>query len=193
MVLTPRRMAVVGGVIGAVLLVLVGYIAGSVIPKLGTPGDDSPEAGFARDMSDHHAQAVELGMMGGDIAITQQGQIGVMQTWLRDWDLNANSSRTPMAWMRMSQPVKGNLMPGMATQAQMDQLRKATGKNVDILFCQLMLRHHIGGIHMANGVLQLSSDQQVNDLAQTMVANQTGEVKVLRDLLTKLGAAPLAS
>jgi uncharacterized protein (DUF305 family) len=206
MVLTPRRMAVVGGVIGAVLLVLVGYIAGSVIPKLGTPGDDSPEAGFARDMSDHHAQAVELGMiafqkaslpevrtLGGDIAITQQGQIGVMQTWLRDWDLNANSSRTPMAWMRMSQPVKGNLMPGMATQAQMDQLRKATGKNVDILFCQLMLRHHIGGIHMANGVLQLSSDQQVNDLAQTMVANQTGEVKVLRDLLTKLGAAPLAS
>ena len=47
----------------AVLLVFLGYALGTLIPRWQTPGDTSPEAGFARDMSAHHAQAVELGMI----------------------------------------------------------------------------------------------------------------------------------
>jgi len=199
------RTRIVVGVVAGVVLVLAGYLAGTLIPRLGTPGDTSAEAGFARDMSDHHAQAVELGMiayqkatlpevrtLGGDIALTQQGQIGVMQTWLRDWGLNPNGTTAPMAWMPDGQrALNGNLMPGMATRAEVDKLRGATGKDVDILFCQYMLRHHLGGIHMVEGVLAETSNQQVIDLASTMKANQTGEVTVLRNLLSKLGAQPL--
>lgn len=202
--MTPRT-KIIAGVVAGVLLVLVGYLAGTVIPRFSVPGDSSTEAGFARDMSDHHAQAVELGMiayqkatlpevrtLGGDIAITQQGQIGVMQTWLRDWGLNPNSSAAPMSWMPDGQrALNGNLMPGMATRAEVDKLKNATGKDVDILFCQYMLRHHLGGIHMVDGILAETSNQQVIDLASTMKANQTGEVTVLRNLLTKLGSQPL--
>lgn len=56
------------------------------------PGDGSAEAGFVRDMSVHHAQAVEMAeivrdktgsedvrLMAADMALTQQGQIGRMQ------------------------------------------------------------------------------------------------------------------
>jgi uncharacterized protein (DUF305 family) len=185
----------------------VGFAAGSVLPRAvfsSTPGDASAEAGFARDMSEHHAQAVELGMiayqratlpeirsLGADIALTQQGQIGEMQTWLRDWGLSPNTKARPMAWMPGNQAVaNGNLMPGMASPAQMTSLRGATGHGVDVLFCQLMLRHHLGGIHMVEGVLALTGNEPVRMLAQGMKDNQLREVDVLRTMLDQLGAQP---
>jgi uncharacterized protein (DUF305 family) len=202
--LATRRARIVAGAVAAVLLLALGYGAG-LLTRPGTPGDDSAEAGFAHDMSTHHAQAVEMGMiayqkatvpdvrtLGGDIAITQQGQIGVMSTWLKDWGLDANSSRPPMSWMPNGQnELVNNLMPGMATREEVDKLKNATGKQVDILFCQYMLRHHLGGIHMVDDVLAQNPRPEVRDLAETMKKNQTAEVSVLRTLLTQLGAQPL--
>jgi uncharacterized protein (DUF305 family) len=186
-------------------LLLIGYAAGLLTPRLTAPGNTSPEAGFARDMSEHHAQAVDMGMvayqkatlpevrtLGGDIALTQQAQIGTMQTWLRDWRLGPTGSEPPMAWMPEGQrALNGNLMPGMATTEELATLMSASGKNVDILFCQYMLRHHLGGIHMVNGVLDRTGDPQVRELAEKMRQGQTGEVATLRVLLDKLGARPL--
>ena len=41
------------------------------------------------------------------------------------------------------------LMPGMATPAQMTKLQTLHGSALDIFFLQLMIRHHQGGIEMA--------------------------------------------
>ena len=202
--LATQRARIIAGALAAVLLLALGYGAG-LLTRPGTPADASADAGFARDMSTHHAQAVEMGMiayqkatvpdvrtLGGDIAITQQGQIGVMSTWLKDWGLDANSSRAPMSWMPNGQnELVNNLMPGMATREEVDKLKNATGKQVDILFCQYMLRHHLGGIHMVDDVLAQNPRPEVRDLAETMKKNQTAEVSVLRTLLTQLGAQPL--
>jgi uncharacterized protein (DUF305 family) len=87
--------------------------------------------------------------------------------------------------------MNGNLMPGMATREEIAKLNAATGKDVDILFCQYMLRHHLGGVHMAKGVIARNPEPQVKELAETMVRNQTGEIAVLQNLLSSLGAAPL--
>jgi len=59
------------------------------------PGNDSAEAGFARDMIVHHAQAVQMAeivrdrtksdnmrLLATDIALGRQAQIGIMQGWL---------------------------------------------------------------------------------------------------------------
>lgn len=184
---------------------MMGYVAGWLTPHGGPPGDSSADAGFARDMSAHHAQAVEMGMiayqkatlpevrtLGGDIAITQQGQIGVMSAWLKEWGLSPNSSEPPMAWMADGQrALNGNLMPGMATREEIAKLRSATGEEVDILFCQYMLRHHIGGIHMVDELLKHDALPSVKELAETMKRNQTGEIQVLRSLLSRLRSAPL--
>ena len=189
----------------AVVLLFVGYAAGWVTPRLSSPGTDSVEAGFARDMAEHHAQAVEMGMvayqkaatpevrsLGGDIAITQQGQIGVMNTWLKEWGLGPNSDKAPMSWMPDGQrALNGNLMPGMATRDEIAKLKSASGKNLDILFCQYMLRHHLGGLHMIEGLLSEHPTGEVRDLAETMQRNQSGEIPVLENLLTNLGAGPL--
>jgi len=204
----PRRRALLLGALGAVVALLIGYLAGLVTPRFTAPGDNSPEAGFARDMSVHHAQAVEMGMwayqkatndevrqMGYDIALTQQAQIGMMSIWLKDWHLEPTGSRPKMAWMPdgTKELSPDGLMPGMATDDQLEQLHNATGKDVDILFCQLMLRHHLGGIHMIDGVLQESHNSTVRQLAQTMKNNQQADVATLQRLLTELGAKPLGS
>jgi uncharacterized protein (DUF305 family) len=199
-----RNGRIIAGALAVVSLLAVGFGAG-LLTRPGTPGDDSAEAGFARDMSTHHAQAVEMGMiafqkaslpevrtLGGDIALTQKGQIGVMSTWLKDWGLDVNTSRAPMSWMPNGQvELVNNLMPGMATREEVAKLNSATGNQVDILFCQYMLRHHLGGIHMVDDVLAQHPRAEVAELAQTMKQNQTAEVSVLRTLLTQLGAQPL--
>ena len=202
--LGTRNGRIIASALTAIALLAIGFGAG-LLTRPGTPGDDSADAGFARDMSTHHAQAVEMGMiafqkaslpdvrtLGGDIALTQKGQIGVMSTWLKDWGLDVNTTRAPMSWMPNGQAeLVNNLMPGMATREEVAKLNSATGKQVDILFCQYMLRHHLGGIHMVDDVLAQHPRPEVAELAQTMKQNQTAEVSVLRTLLTQLGAQPL--
>lgn len=193
-------------VVAALVLVGIGIIAGALITRSSPPSEDSAAVGFARDMSEHHAQAVEMGMiahqnatvpeirtLGGDIAMTQQAQIGMMQAWLSDWGYGPTGSKPAMAWMPDGESaLNGNLMPGMATSDEMDKLRKATGKDVDILFCQYMLRHHLGGIHMADGLLQAGAPAKETALAETMKQGQSGEVALLRKLLGELGSQPLS-
>jgi uncharacterized protein (DUF305 family) len=200
-----RRSRIVAAAVAAVLLVLLGFAAGLLTARPSYPDETSADAGFARDMSAHHAQAVEMAMiayqkatleevrsLAGDIAVTQQGQIGVMQTWLDTWGLGPNSSQQPMAWMPGGpETLKGNLMPGMATREEVNKLRSATGKEVDILFCQYMHRHHLGGIHMVDGVLKASPRPEVRELADAMKRGQSFEVNLLEQILTKLGAKPL--
>jgi len=202
--LSPRG-RIVAAVVAVLLIAAVSYTAGLLTQRDDHPAEGSAEVGFARDMSAHHAQAVELGMiafqnastpdvrtLGGDIAITQQGQVGIMQTWLKEWGVGPNGTEPAMAWMPAGdQMLNGNLMPGMATREEIAKLKAATGKDVDILFLQYMLRHHIGGVHMVDGILAENPSLQVKDLAQTMKNNQSTEVNVMKTMLTKLGAAPL--
>ncbi len=183
---------------GAVVLaLLLGVGVGLVIPLLGRPADDSVEAGFLRDMSNHHAQAVQLAMIehergtdanvrrfAADIALTQHGQMNIMGTWLRGWGLSPTGSQPAMAWMPDAEgSVQNGLMPGMATPEQMDALRAATGRQIDIQFLTLMRRHHLGGVHMAQGIVKLSDHEDVTWLAGTMVAAQQGEIALIDDLL----------
>ena len=205
---TPRRRALFLGALVAVFALVIGYLGGLLAPSLNTPGDNSAEAGFARDMSTHHAQAVEVAMIAWqratdpevkevayDIATGQENQIGTMQTWLTDWHLSPNGTQPKMAWMPggAKELLPDGRMPGMATTDEITQLRNATGKAEDILFCQLMLRHHLGGIHMVSALLDLTHNSTVTDLATGMRNTQQNEVSQLRKKLTDLGAQPLGA
>jgi uncharacterized protein (DUF305 family) len=199
------RAKVVAGVVAAVIMTMIGFTAGMLASRPDHPAEGSADVGFARDMSTHHGQAVEMGMiafqnatlpevrtLGGDIAITQQGQVGMMQGWLEDWGVGPNSTEPPMSWMPDGErSMNGNLMPGMATREEIAKLKAAKGTEVDILFLQYMLRHHLGGIHMVDAVLLQNPSREVNDLAETMKNNQTVEITVMENVLAKLGAKPI--
>ncbi|SNT37385.1 Uncharacterized conserved protein, DUF305 family [Asanoa hainanensis] len=197
----PRHLVLIA--LAVLLAVLAGGVGGWLLAQDGHD-DASVEAGFARDMSSHHAQAVEMGMLahsrsddpdvrtlGGDIALTQHGQIGIMQTWLRDWDLLPTGEQPRMAWMNHEGHAADGPMPGMASQEEMTRLRAASGRDFDVLFGQLMLRHHLGGIAMAEAALAQSDDEDVRWLAESMKSGQQSELGALTQLLDRKGAKPL--
>lgn len=175
--------------------------------------DDGPDAGFARDMQAHHAQAVEMALIirdtssndeiravAYDIATTQQHQKGQMFAWLQEWGLSQARSSTPMAWMgtgahgsaHSAQPSaqpsaspQGG-MEGMATPEQLQALRAASGTEADRLFVDLMIRHHQGGVAMATAAVNLAKTARVRDFAAGLVAAQSAEITALQDLRARL-------
>ncbi|MEU3400934.1 DUF305 domain-containing protein [Streptomyces filamentosus] len=170
----------------------------------GTPVSASADAGFARDMSVHHQQAVEMSFivrdrtedpevrrLAYDIANTQANQRGMMLGWLDLWKLpKVESGTAPMTWMDMPATGSGDgaLMPGMATKAQLEALRKASGKEAEILYLRLMTAHHRGGVHMAQGCVERCSVEVERNLAQGMVDAQESEILLMADMLRKRGA-----
>ncbi|MFG3477846.1 DUF305 domain-containing protein [Streptomyces sp. NPDC047980] len=91
---------------------------------------------------------------------------------------------------RGGQPDTGAVMPGMATRAELDRLAKASGKQAEVLYLQLMTDHHKGGVAMAEGCASLCTVPQEKALAQGMVDAQQSEMDLMADLLKKRGAAP---
>ncbi len=139
------------------------------------------------------AQLPELRSLGYDIALTQQAQIGMMSAWLAQWNLLPTGSQPRMTWMSDGAGLVGDdgLMPGMASPAELEKLKASTGRDFDVLFCQFMLRHHLGGIHMVDAVLAQSEAHEVVEMATAMKEGQQREVTLLKTLLTQLGAHPL--
>lgn len=182
----------VGGLIGG----LVGFRVGSVF----APAGDSVDVGFARDMSIHHEQAVQMAALiydrsddpavrslAFDILTTQQGQIGIMGGWLDAWNKPWTSAGPRMAWMGM--PTEG-LLPGMATPEQMAALRAATGVEAEVLFLEIMIPHHIAGVEMAEYAMDHAGREPVRLLARGIAEAQLLEVDYMRELLAARGITP---
>jgi uncharacterized protein (DUF305 family) len=82
-------------------------------------------------------------------------------------------------------------MPGMASDQELTRLNTLPGKDFDILFCQLMIRHHLGGVHMADAILKLTDDPDVRTLATSIKEGQQKEINIFNGLLAQMGAKPL--
>lgn len=206
-------------VLAAVGLLLFGAAAGLLIRLPGstatsTPGADSVDVGFAQDMSVHHQQAVQMAswerdrtadpalkQLAFDIETTQLQQIGRMQGWLGLWGAAADQpGGRHMAWMAASGDAHAHsasasggvdAMPGMATSEQLRALRAASGEQMDVLFLQLVLRHHEGGVVMLQYASEHASTSEVRNLAGQMLSSQTSESEYLKQLLAARGGTPL--
>ncbi|MEV7990194.1 DUF305 domain-containing protein [Micromonospora sp. NPDC085948] len=206
---SPRRWWPLAG--AALVVFALGLAVGLLVPAVRTPGEASADAGFARDMATHHAQAVEMAMivhartddpevatLAMDIALTQQAQIGIMRTWLTQWGLPPTGSQPAMTWMRdmagmdhgdgQPAPAAGT-MPGLASKTEISQLRESIGANLNIRFADLMVRHHRGGITMVDAILSADPRPEVRDLATRMRAGQQAEITVLETLRDRLHAS----
>lgn len=178
----------------AVIALVVGSV-GAVVRGMGNalPDEGSAEAGFARDMSTHHEQAVEMALLieertedplvaglAKDIMLTQQHQRGQMLAWLDLWGLAPTGTAGQMAWM--GHPVEGR-MPGMASPEELATLSGLSGDAADRLFLRLMIRHHGGGVPMARAVLERSEHGVVRTLADAIIESQQAEVRTMENLL----------
>ncbi|WP_328694371.1 DUF305 domain-containing protein [Streptomyces phaeochromogenes] len=176
-------------------------------PTSQVPAADSADAGFARDMAVHHQQAVEMSYivrdrtddedvrrLAYDIAQTQANQRGMLSGWLDLWELPKISTDGYMTWMKDQehgdhQAKGGALMPGMATDDELEQLGKLKGRQAEILYLQLMIDHHMGGVTMARACAQQCEVNVEKKLAQGMVDAQQSEMKLMTDMLKERGSA----
>ncbi|GGS95450.1 DUF305 domain-containing protein [Streptomyces chromofuscus] len=203
------RHAQAGWIAGAAaaLLVAVGGITYAVAEDggsdTGAPSADSADAGFARDMAVHHQQAVEMSYivrdrtddeevrrLAYDIAQTQANQRGMLLGWLDLWEL-PKVSAAPMDWMGMGGMVSGEdgaLMPGMATDTELDRLGRLNGRQAEVFYLQLMTDHHRGGMHMAEGCADRCTVEVEKRLARGMVEGQQSEIRLMADMLKERGA-----
>lgn len=156
------------------------------------------DVGFLQDMIVHHQQAVLMGQiisnradpktdsMAHAIAIEQLGEIGRMEGYLDLWGKPPVSPSGPMVWMadapgandNTKQMVDGGMaMPGMATQEQLEQLGSTTGDAMGRLYLVLMIRHHQGGIAMANYASEHGTSSQVRSFARLVSLHQQEEIQ----------------
>lgn len=156
----------------------------------------------------------EIQRLAYDINATQLAQVGQMQGWLALWQLPEQAVGPRMAWMGTARHEMAGmgittapagsgatgtaadlgfqaLMPGMATSGEMDLLKTLQGRESDVYFLQLMVRHHQGGQVMMEYASQHATNPIVRNFAFKMIEAQEGEVAVMTQLLQARGAAPL--
>jgi uncharacterized protein (DUF305 family) len=162
------------------------------------PLEGSADVTFARDMIAHHTQAVDMAVrvrdrssdqtlkiFAIDIALGQTNQMGQMMAWLDLWNVSQNS---------LSAPMNGNgLMMGMATQQDVNSISSLPVKDAEIKFLQLMIRHHQGGIYMAQDVIAKASSVQVKRVAQAVINAQRADIDAMTSMLEERGAKPLSA
>jgi len=209
----PGRTArlAIAAIIAAVLLVGVSIAIGRFTsPVANDPSTTSAEAGFARDMQVHHLQAVEMSMLvrdltddpdvrllAYDIATSQANQAGQMFGWLSEWGLSQASTEASMTWMtrppldqnahldHSADPAHepGAPMPGLATREQLVALSELSGVEAEVEFLRLMIAHHVGGVVMAEAVLERTDRRSVVDLASSIVKAQASEIELMESML----------
>ncbi|MFJ8074160.1 DUF305 domain-containing protein [Streptomyces sp. NPDC096176] len=151
--------------------------------------DDSPNSadfGYAQMMILHHEQAVEMTALvpgraestqvkrlAERIAAAQKPEVDAMRGWLKNNSGDAKAG---------GHAHDHGAMPGMATAAQLKQLRAAKGGAFDELFLKLMITHHQGAITMASDVLSDGNNVLVEEMANDVIAQQTAEIGRMREM-----------
>ncbi|WP_165396133.1 DUF305 domain-containing protein [Streptomyces sp. F001] len=150
--------------------------------------DDTPNSAdidYARMMIEHHSQALEMTELAPEraessrvkklaerIEAAQGPEIAAMRSWLETHGEDEKSDGH-----------HHGPMPGMATEAQLKNLRAAEGKAFDQLFVTLMITHHEGAITMATDAKSQGNNVRIEEMADDVVAQQTSEITRMRGML----------
>ncbi len=190
---------------GAALLAAAGYAYGLRASPPQPQGPSAVDVGFAQFMRSHHDQAIvmteilladhssKLAGMASAMQAAQLIEIGQMKGWLLLWDKPLLPASDSMDWMLLGQQPPSEAlnryliacrnspggMPGLATAEELQRLRTLQGDERDRLFLQLMVKHHQGGLPMAQFAVDNARTPAVRLLAAQMVVEQTREMATM--------------
>lgn len=150
---------------------------------------------FMQGMIGHHAQALEMAallnerttnpdmkLLGKRIEVSQLDEIKMMKDWLTNRGQALPDEHAHHAGDHA-------LMPGMLTQAQMQQLAAAKGTEFDRLFLQGMIRHHGGALTMVQELFSkpgAGQDAEIFAFASDVDADQRMEMDRMGAMLAML-------
>lgn len=181
--ITPLRLVV--------LLIAVSFLAGAVGFAIAERGSDplsTTDVGFMQDMGYHHEQAVQMSILlidkddvdpdlkdyAMEILVGQRYEMGLMNGIVDRFGYSFEPDQVAMEWMGAPLPL--DEMEGLASDAEMAELRDAEGADAEALWLSLMSEHHLGGLHMADWEARHGGDETTRNIARAMVYTQRGEV-----------------
>ncbi|HKP29216.1 MAG TPA: DUF305 domain-containing protein [Gemmatimonadales bacterium] len=149
---------------------------------------------FMQGMIGHHAQALtmaalvpsrtsnaDLRLLAEKIDVSQRDEIATMRRWLR-----ARNEALPDSSGHQHQH---ELMPGMLTEAELEELGAARGPAFDRLFLTFMIRHHEGALTMVERLFSSAGavqEPEIAGFATDVNADQRAEIRRMQALLAKI-------
>jgi len=150
----------------------------------GTSFNDADVA-FAQMMIPDHQMTAKMAELAQDKAATEdlksmaaqmvKGEsqtVGTLQGWLKTWGKPASGDMAVMT------------MPGAMTDKDMDMLKSMSGMDFDMMFAQMMVKHHEGSIQMAQDEQAKGASAEAKAMAADMVKTQQAQVSELRKIAT---------
>ena len=163
------------------------------------PAYTAADVQFMQGMIGHHAQAIVMANMAPThgaspqvalfcrkILRSQQDEIEVMQSWLRERGEKVPDPADPHAGMDMSMSGHMMLMPGMLTAEQLAQLDRARDTTFDRLFLTFMIQHHEGALTMVAKLFDSPGAGQTPEIfgyATGVDADQRAEIGRMQAML----------
>ncbi|MFE9770532.1 DUF305 domain-containing protein [Streptomyces sp. NPDC005931] len=161
---------------------------------------NAQDVAFAQGMIPHHRQALEMARMAADRASSaevkdlarriekaQDPEITTMTGWLESWgeDVPAADAGAHGGHGTDHSASGHGGMPGMMSEQEMGALEKATGKDFDAAFLELMVEHHEGAVDMAEVQKTKGRHGPAKDLADAIITAQKAEITEMNELLGK--------
>jgi uncharacterized protein (DUF305 family) len=163
--------------------------------ELEDPTYTAADVAFVQNMIPHHEQALEmialipersrnpdLPKIAERMEVSQTDEIKLLEDWLTARDEEMTSGQHHHGAQHEQ------LMPGMLTDAEMDQLAGARGPTFDRLFLQYMIRHHEGAMIMAQDLTDSGGGQEpsIFQLSQLIAGDQGIEIARMKQMLNQL-------
>lgn len=140
------------------------------------------EREFLEGMIPHHQEAVdtakevlarggstpEIKKLAEDIIVAQEKEIAMMKEWYKSWYGEAY-----VADSRDYKPM-------------MRDLSTLSGADLDRVFLEDMIMHHMGAVMMAQSVQPYIEHKEMTDLTKAIVETQTEEIELMRRLIREL-------
>lgn len=175
---------------GAGSLVVIGLLACFAV--LGATGrelawigrDKETDETYIRHMTAHHAQGIELALLGAERArdphlqkvamlmiASQRGENRIFQSWWQSWFGITMPGCTAQ---------ERDTMPGYLTPVQMQQVRDASPEQFDRMFVEMMTLHHKGAVRMADEAWRGHGDPRLRIMAHAIRHEQQGEIALMQ-------------
>ena len=181
----------------------------SVAFAAGTNRAERAEVRFLEGMMDHHQMAVDMAndclkkasdqqllTLCQNIITAQTTEIAQMQGWLKTW-YGVDYAPVPMIATSASataEPAMAGMNMGTsasdptAMMGMMAGLNSLTGRDYEIAWVESMIDHHDDALHMSDRILKQVEHDDLRDLANKIIKNQSAEIRMMEALLDQWAA-----
>ena len=121
-------------------------------------------------LAEKRANSAKLKSLAAQMRKGQSAAVEKLQGWLQDWGKPA------------SDDMAGMSMPGAMSEQDMDTLGSMSGMQFDMMFAQMMIKHHEGSLQMVRDEQSKGASKQAKAMAADMQTTLQAQIDKLQPL-----------